>query len=455
MFLDPTFYNTLKVFIASPSDVKKEREFAERAIAEIDRVCRATIGLRVECLKWENLPPLTPSLDDGDIEDVILREQVQKCNVFVLILNKRYGSTSPGHTMSNTEREVDAAFKILEQRPNIMILSYFHEIRDDPDPGDQEKKIKELKKRLTDKKLWYKEYTSADDFKVKLIHDLYYVSIRFQSAVSKQRALRAFWEISSFEEQGTPKIAIIYPPLDRSSMKPMRPDTIWLERLVPNMVFEDSKAINKIEKTLRLIGHHQINTYTTVSFPHAAYDMNRVWLCLPRNIPGLRQMEYYQDESLFKFESRYGKHEGKIYWDFSDGSGFTKIHSPLSKYLALQRYEIPGGEWTPNHVRGIAKDYAILARFTDKREPRLKDYFIAGIRGLGTWGAGWFIDRRYKSFLKWENQENASIQLLLEITYKNEYIHEVRDVSSMPREYFEAENNIYTIKKRIKELQDK
>ena len=455
MFLDPTFYNSLKVFIASPSDVKRERETAESEILEIDRVCRATIGLRVECFKWEHLPPLTPSPDDGDIEDVILREQVQKCNVFVLILHKRYGSTSSGHTVSNTEREVDTALHMLEQRPNIMILSYFRQTQDDPDPGDQEKKIRELKKRLTDKKLWYKEYNSTEDFRFKLIHDLYYVSIRFQTAITKQRSLRAFWELSSVEEQGTPKIAIIYPPLDRSSMKIMEPDTIWLERLVPNMVFEDSKAINKVEKTLRLIGHHQINTYTTVSFPHAAYDMNRVWLCLPRNMPGLRQIEKYQDQAWFRFEPKRGKSEGKIFWKFSDGIDFVKIQSPLSKYLHLQRHSISGGEWSHNHTRMIAKDFAILARFTDKRESRLKDYFIAGVRGLGTWGVGWFLDRRYKTFLKWENQEEKPIQLLLEVIYKNEYIHDVRDVSNMPREYFEAENNIDTIRKHIKELQDR
>jgi hypothetical protein len=447
--------NCYKIFIASPSDVKKEREVSENAIADIDRVCRATIGLRVECFKWEHLPPLTPSLDNGDIEDVILREQVQKCNVFVLILYKRYGSTALGHTTSNTEREVDVALKLLEQKPNLMILSYFRKLQDDPDPGDQEQKIKELKKRLTDRKLWYKEYASAEDFRLKLIHDLYYVSLRFQTAVTKQRSLRAFWELSSVEEQGTPKVAIIYPPLDRSSMKTMEPDHIWLERLVPNMVFEDSKAINKVEKTLRLIGHHQINTYTTVSFPHAAYDMNRVWLCLPRNIPGVRQMAKYEDETLFRFEPRHGKTEGKIFWKFSDKIGFSKVQSPLSKYLQLQRHSIPGGEWTHNHGRIIAKDYAIIGRFTDKRESRLKDYFIAGVRGLGTWGAGWFLDRRYKAFLKWENQDEKPIQLLLEVIYKNEHIHEVRDVSNMPRGYFEAENNIDTIRKHIKELQDR
>jgi hypothetical protein len=179
--------------------------------------------------------------------------------------------------------------------------------------------------------------------------------------------------------------------------------------------------------------------------------MNRVWICLPRNIPALKQMEYYGEEACFKFIPRQLSHEGYIQWRPRDSTEFIKIESPLSKYLLVQRTFMSGGQWSPNHGQIVAKDYAILARFSDKRESGLKDYFLAGIRGLGTWGAGWFIDRRYKSFLKWENRDDVSIQLLLEVIYKNEHIHEVNDVSHMPLSYFENENDISTIQKCIQE----
>jgi len=445
----------MKIFIASPSDVKNERQVAEEVIAKLDRVCRATLGLRTECFKWEHLPPLTPSPEDGHIQDVILREQVLECNVFVLILHKRYGTTSAGNKVSNTELEVETALNMLERKRNIMLLSYFRKNPENDDLGKQEKKVKQLKNKLREKELWFEEYSSLEDFRDRLTHDLYYVSIRFQAAVTKQRSLRAFWELSNVHEQGSPKLSIIYPPLDRSSMKYEKPDRIWLDRLVPNVSFEDSKTISKIEKTLRLIGHHQIYTFATVDFPYTVYDMNRVWLCMPRNSPGLRQIQNYEEEARFRFEARKGTIEGRIYWRPPKDTTFITIRSPLSNYLQLQRSTMPGGEWTPSHGRIIGKDYAILARFMDKRENRLKDYFIAGIRGLGTWGAGWFIDRRYKSFLKWENQDDVPIQMLLEVTYKNEHIDDVKDVSNMPASYFEKEGNINTIKKYIQELQDR
>ena len=265
--IDSSYYNSMKVFIASPGDVKNERLVAEEVVSQVDRVCRATLGLRTECFKWEHLPPLTPSPEDGHIQDVILREQVLKCNVFVLILNKRYGSTTSGNKVSNTELEVETAFKMLEKKRNIMLLSYFRKNSDNADPGKQEKKLRELKNKLREKELWFQEYSNLEEFKEKITHDLYYVAIRFQSAVTKQRSLRAFWDLGHIEEQGGPKLSIIYPPLDRGLMQYDKPDRIWFDRLVPIISFEDSKTINKIEKSLRLIGNHQIDTYATLDFP--------------------------------------------------------------------------------------------------------------------------------------------------------------------------------------------
>lgn len=446
-----SFYNSMKIFIASPNDVKKERQTVDQIITDVDRVCRSTFGLRLQCLRWEDLPPMTPSPEDGQIQDVIIRDLVTKCNVFILILNKRYGTVTVGQTESNTEREVNVIMDMIEKKKSVMLLTYFHELSENPDPGEQENKVQELKKRLEKKELFYQVYKNVEDFKQKLTHDLYFVAIRFQMAVTKQRSLRAFWDLGSIEDHGSPRVSIIYPPLSRSQMEDRDPDHIWLERLVPNVVFEDFKAINKVEKTLRLIGHHQIMTYASKDFPHDVYDMNRVWVCLPRNYPALKQMGNYADEAWFKFVPHQAGDEGYILWRPAGGNDFMTIKSPLSKYLLLQRTNISGGEWSPSHGRIIAKDYAILARFTDKREYGLKDYFLGGIRGLGTWGAGWFIDRRYKSFLQWENRDDMPIQLLLEITYKNEHIHEVRDVSNMPLSYFENENDINTIQKYIRE----
>jgi hypothetical protein len=105
----------------------------------------------------------------------------------------------------------------------------------------------------------------------------------------------------------------------------------------------------------------------------------------------------------------------------------------------------------------LAKDFAIIARFSDmngrKKMPSdpLKDFFLAGIRGLGTWGAGWFLDRCYNDFEGKCERPNSDVQFLLEVTYKNERILSVHDVSQKSQSYFDAENNLQTIRKRIRE----
>ena len=113
------------------------------------------------------------------------------------------------------------------------------------------------------------------------------------------------------------------------------------------------------------------------------------------------------------------------------------------------------GEWSSKLGKIIAKDYAIISRFKDSETETqdtdyLHDYFFAGIRGLGTWGATRFIDRQYKYFIDYEEDKN--IQILLEITYRNGTIEEVKDVSDLPQSYFQGENSLEMINKNIKEF---
>jgi hypothetical protein len=199
--------------------------------------------------------------------------------------------------------------------------------------------------------------------------------------------------------------------------------------------------------------------YSSISFPHDVYEMNRMWICLPRNKPGLDHLRLYSTEARFEFlppqadttKSR------SLQWFPPDGGTPIKIQSPLARYLNEQRTGSGTGDWTRENGQIIAKDYAIVARFSDKREHvatshgTIKDFFIAGIRGLGTWGAAWFIDRKYRHFLAYEDREDTAIQILLEVTYKNEAIHDVQDVSDRPQSYFEHENTDDTVHRTIQE----
>ncbi len=137
-----------------------------------------------------------------------------------------------------------------------------------------------------------------------------------------------------------------------------------------------------------------------------------------------------------------------------------KIRSPLSRYLKEQRKDLDlSGEWQPQFGNIIAKDYAVFARFKDIKnkdktsEGFLYDYFIAGIRGLGTWGATWYLDRNYKQIPIDDNEEN-DVQILLEVIFRDDTIYDVRDVSDEPASYFEKENSINEIRKKIQKYKE-
>jgi hypothetical protein len=448
-------YQSLKVFVSSPSDVPEERAIAESVIADVNKSCRDTIGIAADAHTWKHLPPLTPSMPSETIQRII-NEEVRECNAFVLILYKRYGTVERGQTKSNTEREIEVALNMLSEGRRIMFLSYFRELPANADAGEQEAKVRQLRDDLGNRGVLYHTYTDPPEFRYRFTHDLYHTILRFHASTTKQRALKSFWQLGIREGSVHPQLAIVYPPVDRHFMREQKPDRFWLQRLVPHIVFEDFKALQKIEKTLRLIGFRNFQFYSVQGRPNNFDDMNRMWICLPRNEPAQRQLELYKDRLRFGFLR--GAGATKIRWRrTTKSSNWIAVQSPLAKYLQIQRQRMTGGEWQTAHGHVFAKDFAVLARFSDVRgrqpmsQGTLKDFFLAGIRGLGTWGAGWFLDRRYNSLLDPCDRENADVQFLLEVSYKNERIFDVQDVSDEPESYFLEENNPRTIRARIRE----
>ena len=222
------------------------------------------------------------------------------------------------------------------------------------------------------------------------------------------------------------------------------------------MYFEDHKAIQKLAKSLRLIGFRDFRVYNISNAPSDLEFMNHFWICVPKLKKGLQRLEKYPN-CRFEFKRRNIRCHAKIFWKSQDGS-IIEINSPLHHYLKLQRKNMDiSGEWNSQLSRIVAKDFGILARFCNyesgeivRNEQFLKEYFIAGIRALGTWGAAWYIDRKYVHFLNYNEFED--IQLLLEVTYNDGRIADVRDVSNETQEYFDNENRIKTINDTIRDL---
>lgn len=448
-------FPALKVFISSPNDVSAERHLAEDAIRRINETLKDTLGVPLDVFSWQYLPALSPQLPEQKIQD-ILNEELAKCQVFLLILYRRYGSTEPGQRKSNTEREVDIAIERLLKKRKMPFLCYFRNIPPNPDQGPQERSVRRFRRDLERKGIFYKTYTKASEFRELLTHDLYRTVLRYALSSSKHQALERFWQLGIPDRQTQPLLAILYPPIDRAYMGSTGTENVWLNRLVPNIVFEDFKALQKIEKCLRLINFRDFHVYDTASAPPDIQYMNVLYLCLPRNRRALQRLENcYPKRARFAVLPKRDRSSVSIQWKTGKRmSESIEVRSPLAIYLERQRAGLaPQGEWSRQLANIVAKDYAVLARFNKPdtegpmRHGTLKEYFLGGIRGLGTWGAGWYIDRQHERFRRYEDDDE--FQLLLEVEYKDGRIAGVRDVSDENQKYFDEQNETATIERNI------
>lgn len=448
----PDTYRVFRAFIASPGDVAAERQLAEETIGKINRSVRDTIAAEIEVRRWEHLAPVAPDLPEERLQDILDRE-VEQCHFFILVLYKRYGTVQPGYFISNTEREINTILQVHQKQPKLRILSYFRELEPNVDQGEQEVKVRELRSRLEQLGLPYRTYRDPNEFNQYLTHDLYDVLLRIHLSPFKKQALYRFWQFGETDRPQQPRVAILYPPVERQILAEGGDPEYWLKKLTNQIAFEDYKAIQKIEKGLRLLGFGNYRLYPHTDPPPELPWMNRIWLCLPRNRLGLKALLEHKGVR-FKLPVTSGRPQS-INWRSKNGRCIQVI-SPMGEYLRRQRCNMEiSGEWHGRLSRIIAKDFAVVARLqrvsATEGEP-LWDYFFAGIRGLGTWGSAWFIDREFKQLIQFDKNQN--IEILLEVTYRDARILQVTDVSNHVASYFRSENAPATIEKNIRQYQE-
>jgi tetratricopeptide (TPR) repeat protein len=150
----------LKIFIASPGDVKLEREKAREEILGLQPVAQK-LGYMLEAVGWET--HATPGM--GRSQELI-NAHVRECDLFIGILWRKFGSPT-GEAESGTLEEFNLARErhTKEQAPEIML--YFREVHPDflSDPGPQLQKVLDLKKQIEDGHLaLYQNYRDPEHF---------------------------------------------------------------------------------------------------------------------------------------------------------------------------------------------------------------------------------------------------------------------------------------------------
>jgi hypothetical protein len=446
----------IDVFIASPGDVRPERRHAEAVVHEVSIRTQDLLGIVLMPVSWTNFLPLATKCGAERIQDRFTA-RARKCKIFIGILNQRYGTEiDEKRRISGTEEEFDAA---LENRRHVEILTYFRQkpatVKNTPELIEQADRLNVLQRRLQKEGVFSYSYRGPQEFRTKFALDLFELVVRISNEIELREQYRRFFQFGMEKRHQSPSVLIGYPAMHehvvpardagafKGSRRPRPKQFNWQERLLPSVVYEDFKCIQKVESAIRSTCVHDISSVTLDHARLQGRPGNRIWLCLPRNHLAQKNLARLGNRARFGLKTQQGENRPHIIWQ-DPNRGPIPIVSPLAKYLLAQKRPAKG-RWNPDYGRIVARDYAVLARFQVPPETQLAGqeayfhYYIAGIRGLGTWGVGWYIDRRPDELARLVEEartEVADIQAILEVTFSQFRITAVRDVSRESAEYF-------------------
>ncbi|MEO8360948.1 MAG: DUF4062 domain-containing protein [Vicinamibacteria bacterium] len=150
--------NVLKLFIASPGDVKDERARVREVVLAVNRSMGRTLGIQVDVYGWEDIPPAA-----GRAQEII-NPDVDVCDIFVGILWKRWGQAT-GKASSGFEEEFQRAFERMKATARPSIWMGFKQLTtsDVEDPGEQLRHVLAFRETQQSHVL-YKTFVDGEDW---------------------------------------------------------------------------------------------------------------------------------------------------------------------------------------------------------------------------------------------------------------------------------------------------
>lgn len=139
----------ISVFIASPGDLGKEREQFRIAIQKLNEGFGDGANVEFEALGWEDVYAST-----GRRNQSLINTQIDKCDVFILVMHKRWGQASPdaGPYSSYTEEEFHRALERWRKEDSPEIFVFFKRVdaASEANPDQQLEKVLQFRKHLED-----------------------------------------------------------------------------------------------------------------------------------------------------------------------------------------------------------------------------------------------------------------------------------------------------------------
>jgi HEAT repeat protein len=140
---------TLRIVVASPSDVQRERDVLPCVVEELNRGIAAERGLSLELSRWEtdSYPGFHPEGPQGLIDPTL---RIEDCDVLIGIFWKRFG-TPTNDAQSGTEHEIQLACEAWRRKGNPQIMVYFNQKPYSPkskEESDQREKVVAFRNRF-------------------------------------------------------------------------------------------------------------------------------------------------------------------------------------------------------------------------------------------------------------------------------------------------------------------
>jgi hypothetical protein len=137
----------ISVFIASPSDLANERHFFKNAIKQLNVGFGDGANIEFEPLGWEDTLASTGRRSQG-----VINEEIDKCDVFILAMYRRWGQDAPDAEpySSYTEEEFHRALNRwqTDKSPEIFVFFKRVDAASEADPGPQLKQVIDFRKSL-------------------------------------------------------------------------------------------------------------------------------------------------------------------------------------------------------------------------------------------------------------------------------------------------------------------
>ena len=202
----------IKVFLASPMDLARERAQFQKVIADINENEAKLYGAEFVLLCWEN--NTRPGLNE-DAQAVVNRQLRGDYDVFVCMFRDRVG-TPTNRTVSGTVEEYERArLRALKNR-DLEIMAYFFE-SDEARP-----EIQDLKRKLGSDGALFWEVRKTDDFEAKAYNHLKEALYNHLERLQKEKSRSA-------ASQNAASVAFVYESsvllLQRSASSQNGPET--------------------------------------------------------------------------------------------------------------------------------------------------------------------------------------------------------------------------------------